>query len=79
MQDRQVAETENPGSPYAYAFAIWRLDPDNIHYKGYLATILISTRILKLCGSTADIIVIIKLHYESVHKTVPQDDLNLLR
>ena len=70
---------QNAHSPYAYVFAIWRLDPDNSHYKGYFATILIATRILRLCGSNADFVVIIKLHYDSSHHTLPQEDLDLLR
>lgn len=65
-------------SRYAYAFAIWRLYPEKPSYKGYLANILIATRLLRLHGSTSDVVVIIKLHYNSSHQALPIDDLQLL-
>jgi hypothetical protein len=65
-------------SPYAYVFAIWRLDPDSPSYKGYFANILVATRLLRLHGSKADFVAIIKLHYDSSHQALPLGDLQLL-
>ena len=78
-----VADTRtNPipasDSPYAYVFAIWRLDPDKQNHKGYLANILIATRILRLQGSTADFVILIKLHYDSKHSVLPNELVQLL-
>lgn len=63
---------------YAYAFALWRLDPDKPNYQGYLANVLIATRLLRLHGSKADFVMILKLHYDSSHDTLPPDELQLL-
>lgn len=62
---------------YAYVFAIWRLDPDQQHHKGYIANILIAARILRLHGSTANFVVMIKLHYNSKHTVLPDELVQL--
>ncbi len=76
--DTSMAISHSPRSSYAYVFAIWRLDPDKPNYRGYLAGILIATRLLRLHGSKADFVAIIKLHYDSAHSTLPSDILQLM-
>lgn len=74
-----VVARRGESASFAYAFAIWRLEPDKpSSYKGYLTNILIATRILRLHGSQADFILIIKIHFDSQHEALPPEDTSLL-
>ena len=63
----------NASSPNAYVFMIWGCDPGERsdtnppNYAKYIANILVAAKILRIHGSTADIVAIFKLKFSSQH------------
>lgn len=65
---------------YAYAYVIGGCDPERpTTYKGFLYNILISTRILRQEGSTADIVAFFQIAYQSPAETLAAEDIRLLQ
>lgn len=62
----------------AYVFLLGNVDPDSPEsYRGFLYNILVSTYILRMEGSKADIVML--LHYkENVSTLLPDDELRIL-
>lgn len=65
--------------PYAYSFVIGGFHEDRVVYKGFLYNILISVKILKRLGSTADFIVWAQLSSDSTLNKLPPEDLVLFK
>ena len=67
-------------SPYAYSYVIGGVNPSKPVYKGFLYNILVSTRILRQLGSTADVVAFFQLSYAyKISETLPDEDLRALR
>jgi len=67
-------------SPYAYAFVIGGVNPSKPAYKGFLYNILVSARVLRQLGSTADVVAFFQLsHAYRRSDTLPDEDLRALR
>ncbi|CAB9516111.1 expressed unknown protein [Seminavis robusta] len=67
-------------SPYAYVLMCWSVNPRKSYsYRGYIANMAITAKILRTHGSTADIVAVFRLDNSVIHETLPQEDENLLR
>jgi hypothetical protein len=64
--------------PYAYAYVVAGCDPEQPSYRSYLYNIAIGTRILRLAGSRADVVVMIQMAHSSLTKKLPEQDARLL-
>lgn len=70
----------NTNSPYAYAFVIGGVNPSRPGYKGFLYNILVSARILRQLGSTADVVAFFQMsHAYRRRDTLPAEDLRAIR
>jgi hypothetical protein len=76
--DRRKDGSATATSKFAYAFVIGGCDPDNPRYVNYIYDILISTYIQRQDGSTADVIVLFQMSYESKHDELTTEDVRLL-
>lgn len=63
---------------YAVCFVIGGCDPRNNRYKGFLFNILVSTRVLREEGSTADVVAFFQMSYKSGATTLPDEDVQWL-
>jgi hypothetical protein len=70
----------NSSSKYAYAYVIGGCNPNKPErYLGFLYNILISARILREEGSTADIVAFFQISHEATDmETLPDEDVRLL-
>jgi hypothetical protein len=67
-------------SPYAYAFVIGGCNPDYPSYKGFLYNILVTARLLKQEGSTADVVAFFQLSYRyTAAEVLPDEDIRALK
>ena len=74
------ANANATNSSYAYAFVIGGVNPSRPSYKGFLYTILVSARILRHFGSTADVVGFFQLSYAyKGSDSLPDEDLRALR
>lgn len=70
----EIAPTSTTKSPFAYVFMAWRCDPSKrASYGGYIANILIATKLLRTHGSTADVVVVFQIQWDSPYHQLPQD------
>jgi hypothetical protein len=60
-----VNSSSSSTSNYAYAFVICGVWPEQPSYRGYLFNILVSTKILRQEGSTADVVVLVQMDYRA--------------
>ena len=67
-----------PESKFAYASLIGGVDPSKPSYKGFLYNILISAKILKAAGSTADMVVFFQLSHTTSMEELPPKVVRLL-
>lgn len=66
-------------SDYAYAFVIGGCNPNKPTYKGFLYNILVTTRLLRDQGSTADVVAFFQLSYHYKDADVlPEEDRRVL-
>jgi lipopolysaccharide biosynthesis glycosyltransferase len=65
-------------SPYAYTWVIGGVHEENVAYKGFLWTILISANLLRKLGSTADFWVYVRLSPLSKLSDLPPEDRRVL-
>ena len=73
-------EQKTTRSPYAYAWLIGSIHEDNQAYKGFLYNILISAKVLREKGSTADFVFLAQLSPDSKLKgRLPEEDERLLK
>jgi len=78
-QQQTAAAANVTNSPYAYSFVIGGVNPDKPAYKGFLYNILVSTRILRQLGSTADVVAFFQLsHSYRKRDTLPSADIRAL-
>eukprot|EP00979_Chaetoceros_neogracilis_P002159 scaffold378_cov270-Chaetoceros_neogracile.AAC.48 len=70
--------SQEPKSPYAYAWVIGGIHEDRPAYKGFLWTILISVNTLVKIGSTADFWVYIRLSPDSKLDDLAPEDRRLM-
>lgn len=77
---RDASRYADPGprSNFAYAFVIGGCDLERKRYLGYVYNILVSTRILREEGSTADVVAYFQVSYASPRDTLPAEDVRLL-
>jgi len=68
-----------PTSPYAYSFILGGVDPDYPNYRDYLCGIFVSAYLLRIFGSTADMFLLLEMNRRSKHRTLPRQELELLR
>ncbi|CAB9512277.1 expressed unknown protein [Seminavis robusta] len=69
-------------SPYAYVFMMWGISPINakaLGWRPYLANMLISAKLLRAHGSTADMIAVFRMDTNVIDMTLPLYDEELLR
>ncbi len=59
---------------HAYAFLVAAVDPNYPFYRGFLYNILVSTRILRQAGSTADVVVMIQMSSKTTLTVLPDED-----
>ncbi len=77
---KQTADPKTTKSPYAYAWVVGSIHEDNHAYKGFLYNILISAKVLREKGSTADFVFWAQLSPESKLKgRIPEEDERLLK
>ena len=68
----------NPKSKFAYASLIGGVDFSKPSYRGFLYNILVSAKILKKSGSTADMVVFFQLSCTTTMEELPPNDVRLL-
>jgi len=68
-----------PSSPYAYLWIIGAINEEMPSYKGFLWDVLISARILRRLGSTADFWLYVRLSPDSKMTTLSDEDLRLIQ
>ena len=66
-------------SNYAIAYVIGGCDPENGRYRGFLYNILISTRVLREEGSTADVVAFFQMSYKSGATALPDGEAQWLQ
>jgi len=66
-----------PSSPYAYAFVLGAINEAKPSYKGFIYSTLVSVRILRRLGSTADCHVFARLSPESNRTALPEEDMRM--
>jgi hypothetical protein len=71
----EPAHTNN--SPFAYAFLMAGCSENGMH-RGFIYNILVAAYILQASGSTADIIVMVRMHAKSNLTQLPDQDTSLL-
>ena len=64
-------------SPYAYAFVLGAINEAKPSYRGFIYSTLVSVRILRRLGSTADCHVFARLSPESNRTTLPEEDMRM--
>ena len=76
---RRKAGANETNSPYAYAFVIGGCNPNKPVYRGFLYNILVSARLLRQMGSTADVVAYFQLsHSYRRSDTLPDEDIRAL-
>jgi hypothetical protein len=66
-------------SRFAYAFVVGGCDPGKDEsYKNFLYQVLINAFVLKEAGSSSDIVLFVQMAYDSIHDSLPADDLRYL-
>ena len=93
QQDTQAATppVDNPSTPlleyplspqagaqYAYAFVIGGCDPEKHNYLGFIYNIIVSTRRLRQEGSTAEVVTLFQISYDSPAETLAPEDVRIL-
>ena len=63
---------------FAYAFLIAGCKPENPTYRGYIYNIAIAKEILKEFNSTADVVVMVRMHVDTDHEKLPPGDEDIL-
>ena len=71
------ADATPTNSPYAYAFVLGAINEAKPSYKGFIYSTLVSVRILRRLGSTADCHVFARLSPESNRTTLPEEDMRM--
>lgn len=80
MTKPQVEKPKMMTSPYAYAWVIGSIHEENMGYKGFLYNVLVSAKILREKGSTADFVLWAQLSPESKLKgRLPEEDERVLK
>jgi alpha-N-acetylglucosamine transferase len=64
---------------FAYAFLMAGCIPEKPSYMGYIYNIIVSKELLKRYNSTADVIVMIRMHKDTPHTTLPPKHETLLQ
>jgi len=70
---------EKKKSSYAYAYLVAGCHPSRPGYIGYICNIIVSAGILRLSGSTSDIVVMIRMAKETTHDKLPEEHEDMLR
>lgn len=65
-------------SRYAYAYVVGGVDPETPNYRFYLYDIAVSTFRLRQEGSTADVVILIQMSFQSNYTRLPEQDVRLL-
>lgn len=76
---RDLFIKDSTRSNFAYAYIIAGCMPSKPLYRYYIYDILVSTRIQRLSGSTADVVVFVQMSYESNNHVLPKEDAELLQ
>ena len=63
---------------FAYAFLIAGCNPSDPTYRGYIYSVAVSKELLKRFGSTAEVVVMIRMHVETNHTQLPPEDEMIL-
>jgi len=78
QRSTEWTKTRNASSPYAYVWVVGGIHEDRPSYKGFLWTILISAKLLRQTGSTADFWAYFRLSPESKMKHLESTDIRVL-
>lgn len=71
-------QNEKKRSPYAYAYVIGGVKPENPGYRDFLYDMMVSTHIQRKAGSIQDVVVMVQMSYASQHDVLPTFDQRLL-
>lgn len=66
------------GNRFAYAFLVAGVEPEKPSYKGYIYNIAVAKDILKQRNSTADVVVMVRMHALSNSTSLPKEDEEIL-
>lgn len=75
-----LSENIQAGQPakYAYAYLVGGCKPEKPSYRYYIYDIMINTVMQRKEGSTADIVVMVQMKYDSEYEKLPEEDQRLL-
>ena len=66
------------GYRFAYAFLVAGVEPEKPSYKGYIYNIAIAKDILKQMNSTADVVIMVRMHALTDATSFPKEDEEIL-